>query len=125
MRIRSFVSLVVLTVTLAASPAVAQEQIANRSTIHAAIAAQSTVDHANRQVIIKALQQPGVGEFAEQMGVSLGEAERAVSTMSSAELAELAAPARAIVDHAGGERVVVISLTTLLLGIIILLLIAN
>jgi hypothetical protein len=125
MRIRTFITGSVLAAVLSASPAFAEDQIVDRTTIHDAIAAAPNVDQANRQVVLKALQQPGVRELAERMGVSLTEAERAVSTMSSAELKELAAPAQNIVDHAGGDRVIVISLTTLLLGIIILLLIAD
>lgn len=125
MRIRSFVAFLALTAALTASPAFAQDQIVTHSAIHDAIAAQPDVDHTNRQLVLKALQQPSVRELAEKMGVSPVDAERAISTMSSDELKELAEPARAIVEHTGGERVVTISLTTLLLGIIILLLVAD
>jgi hypothetical protein len=125
MRIRSFVAVVVLGAALTASPALAQERIVDRAAINTAIAAAPAADETNRQLVLKALQQPSVRELADRLGVSPVEAERAVSTMSSAELKELAEPARAIVERTGGDRYITISLTTLLLGIIVLLLVAD
>jgi hypothetical protein len=125
MRIRSFVAVVVLGAALTASPALGQERIVDRAAINSAITAAPAADETNRQLVLKALQQPSVRELADRLGVSPVEAERAVSTMSSAELKELAEPARAIVEHTGGDRYITISLTTLLLGIIVLLLVAD
>jgi hypothetical protein len=80
----------------------------------------------NRQTVRRVLTHPQVREVADRFGLSVQRAETAMASLSGAELAELAASARAVEDElVGGQRVIVISVTTLLLIIIIVLLIAD
>jgi hypothetical protein len=122
---KSFVS-VSLAALLCATPALAQEHVANAAAMQHAIATKTAADQGNRDAVLKALDRADVQQLATKMGLDVKQAKGAVATMSSDELAQLAASARAIeVDSAAGATTVVISVTTLLLIIIIILLIAN
>lgn len=125
MRFPALVASSVLAVCLVSAPASAQQHVVDRSAMHDAIADQAATDAANRQVVVRALQQREVRDLADRFGLNVVQAEQALATMSSEQLQELAQPARAITDRTGGDQVIVISVTTLLLVIIAILLIAN
>jgi len=127
MRNRMTVVAVIVSSLLWSSTAMAQQRhVVDPADMRQAVAAQAATDQQNRDVVLRVLRQSQVREVAQRLGLSVKRAESAVSTMSSAELAELAVPARAAdADLAGGNRTIIISTTTLLLIIIIVILLAN
>jgi len=91
-----------------------------------AIADQAVTDQRNRDAVIGVLQDSRVRELAGRLGLSVMRAEGAVSTLNSAELAQLADSARAAdVQLTGGSNTVTLSVTTLLLILIIVILVAR
>lgn len=128
MRSRMTVVAVIVSSLLWSSTVMAQQRhVVDPAAMRQAVAAQAATDQQNRDVVLRVLRQSQVRDVAERLGLNVTRAEGAVSTMSSAELAELAVPARAAdAELAGGaSRTIVISTTTLLLIIIIVILLAN
>ncbi len=127
MRIRTTVVSVVLGVVMLATPALAQQKtIADAVTMRQAVAAQVQADQQTRASVQRVLAQDQVQDVAGKLGLDVVKAERALATLSSAELAQLAGPARqAEAALAGGASTIVISTTTLLLIIIIVILLAD
>ncbi|MEO7190042.1 MAG: PA2779 family protein [Vicinamibacterales bacterium] len=126
MRIRSTMVWLTLMAVLSTSPAWAQQHAANTTAMQQAVAEKASADQANRDVVTKVLDRQDVRQLAATMGVDVQQAKTAVSTMSGADLDQLAQPARAIdADRVGGANVVVISVTTLLLLLILIIVIAK
>lgn len=127
MRIRTAVMTFAACLLLWSAPAIAQERhVVDPSAMREAVAAQATTDQQNRDVVRSVLQRSQVREVADRLGLTVARAEGALSTLTSAELAELAGPARQVeTDLAGGATVVVISVTTLLLILIIVILLVR
>ena len=76
---------------------------------------QVQIDEANRATILRVLKQQDVRNHARLMGVNLDRAELDLTTLSSDELAILAASARNIErDLRGSDSIVAVSATTLL-----------
>lgn len=131
MRIRACVSATLMAALVWTPSAWAEQQqqerhIASRAAMTSAVADKLAADEANRRVILKVMSRSEVQDVANRFGLTLQRAETAVAHLSSSELAELAAPARAVeAELAGGDRVITISLTTLLLIIIVILLLAD
>jgi hypothetical protein len=127
MHIQKIALTVAASLLLWSAPAMAQEKhVVDPSAMREAMTAQATTDQQNRDAVLGALQQSQAREMAERLGLSLERAEGALSTLTSAELADLAVPARqANADLAGGANVIVISVTTLLLIIIIVILLVD
>ncbi len=87
------------------------------------IANQAVIDQQNREAVLGVLSHSQARDVAARLGLSLTDAERAVATLSGAELAGLAGTARAAdMQLAGGYNTIVISMTTLLLIVIIIIL---
>lgn len=83
-------------------------------------------EDAARNTITTLLHRDEVRSLAEAHGLDLGRAEAAVSTLQGDELQRLSALATdANAQLAGGDRVVTISLVTLLLIVIIVILLAS
>lgn len=127
MNIRTIViSSTLCSLVFAGSAMAQQRHIADPSVMRQAVASQSATDQQNRDAVVGVLHQPQVRDLAVRLGLNLTTAENAVSTLSSVELAKVAAQARtANADLAGGSNTVIISTTTLLLIIIIVILIAR
>ena len=127
MRIRNVVMTLAASLLLWSAPAFAQERhVVDPAAMQQAITAQATTDQQNRDVVLSVLQRSQVREVAERLGLTVERAQGAVSTLSSAELAELAVPARQVeTELAGGVTTVVISVTTLLLILIIVILLVR
>ena len=126
MRIRKTLVWLILVSLAWTSPAWAQQHVADGAAMQQAIAAKTTADQGNREVVSKVLDRQDVRELAATMGVDLKEAKGALATMSSDELAQLAQPARAIdTDRTAGASTIVISVTTLLLLLILIVVIAK
>ena len=109
------------------SAAMAQQRhIVDPSALRQAVADQAATDRQNRDAVLSVLHGSEARELAGQLGLSLTRAESAVSTLDSAELANLADSARsADAQLAGGASTVVISTTTLLLVLIIVILLVR
>ncbi len=127
MRIRmTIVTLFISSLLLSTSALAQQRHVAAPAQMRQAIADQALTDQQNRDVVLNVLRQSQVREMASRLGLNVTRAEGAISTLTSAELARLAGPARAAqADLAGGADKIVISVTTLLLIIIIVILIAR
>ena len=129
MRVRRHLIWMAIAATLCASPAVAQVQerhITDTAAMQKAIAQRKAVDDNNREAVMTVLRRPDVKQLAERMGLSIERAENALASLPSDKLAELAEPARAVpADLAGGDRTIVISLTTLLLILILVVLLVK
>jgi hypothetical protein len=109
------------------TPAWATQHVVDRSTMRQAIADQKA-DRAADQATVKALlDRQATRELAAGLGLDLRRADRALAGMSSEQLAELAASARAVnVDLAGGQSMtIVISTTTVLLILILIVLLVD
>lgn len=125
-RIRTTVTAILMCSCLWATSAMAQTaHVADVSTMRQAIANQAVIDQQNREAVLGVLSHSQARDVASRLGLSLTDAERAVSTLSGAELAGLAGTARmADLQLAGGYNTIVISMTSLLLIIIIIILLA-
>lgn len=114
-----------LLATLFALPATAQH-IADPVTLHDVMTESERADAANRDAVLQALERNDVRQLAARFGLDVKEARSAVMALDGAELAELAAPAHALADaQAGGQTTIVISLTTLLLVLILIAILAS
>jgi hypothetical protein len=128
MRIRKSVASATMAAIFWTSPVFARSQhIADPAALEQALTAQQQTDAANRDLIIRVLHRDDARVLAARMGLDVETATVALSHLTSQQLAELAATARAVdtANLAGGSTTIVISLTTLLLIIIVVLLIAK
>ena len=79
---------------------------------------------ADRQVILRMLQRQPVREMAGRVGLDIGRVETAVATLEGAELNQIAAQARGVDNSlAGGASNITISTTTVIIGLLVLILI--
>jgi hypothetical protein len=102
----------------------AQDSVVGRSTLDKAVQERVAAEQADRAAITSLLQRDEVRQVAARTGISLESAEAAVATLQGADLAEIAAQARAVEnDLAGGASTVVISTTTIIIILLLVLLI--
>jgi hypothetical protein len=127
MRIRiAVVGVIVSSLLFGATLSAQQRHVIDPAGMRQALATQAVTDQQNRNVLLNVLRHKQVRDMANRLGLDVTRAESAVSTLGSAELAELASTARTTdADLAGGNKTIVISTTTLLLIIIIVILLAN
>ena len=133
MRARITVIATAFSLVVSSSPAFALTQasqsqpqhIADAAALRRAIETRTARDDANRKAVREVLQRDDVREAARALGLDVKAAEDALSTMTSDDLARVAAPARAVIDHAGAASTVTISITTLLLLLILIVLIVK
>ena len=140
MRVRTTVVTLLIFSFLSSSTAMAQQEpsrtpetgkpvagrhITDFADLRQAIVEQAATDQRNREAVFGVLRQPQVREVASRLGLTVTRAENAVRAIDGAELARIAAQARAVdADLAGGDTLV-ISVTTLLLIIILVVLLAR
>jgi hypothetical protein len=104
----------------------ADQHIADTAALRKAVAAKAAVDRENRKAIATVLDRSDVQAVAKKMGLDVKRAQSAVTTLEGAQLADLASLARnAEHDLAGGDKTIVISVTTLLLLLILIVLIVG
>lgn len=118
------VALLLLPMFLLSSPALAQQaRVIDSAAMSQALAARADSETAQRDLVRRVLARSDVGEMATRMGLSLAQADSAVSTLSGAELGALAEQASAVEASAlaGGANTIVISVTTLLLLLILVI----
>jgi hypothetical protein len=132
MRARITVIATAVSLLVSSSPAFAiqaaqqPQHIADAAALRRAIETQTARDDANRQSVREALRRDDVREAARALGLNVKAAEDALATMTSDELARVAAPARAVTtDRTGAASTVTISITTLLLLLILIVLIVK
>src|SRR5215213_6207358 len=118
-------SLAVLLAALQLAPAAqAQTHVIGKSALSQAVQQRVSQDQADRDAIRSLLQRPEVRQIASQAGVSLEQAQAAVSTLNGQDLRTLAAQSRQVQnDLAGGASTVVISTTTIIIVLLIIILI--
>jgi hypothetical protein len=110
-----------LAIMLAAPAAWAQQtHVVNKAALDQAVQQRVTQDQADREALRAFLQNPQVKSVAAKAGLSVEQAEAAVSTLHGDELRQAAGQARTVNQDLAGGSTVVISTTTI---IIILLLV--
>lgn len=118
-------SLAVCLAVLFMAPTVsAQNHVINKSALDQAVQQRVSQEQADREAIVSLLHRADVREVAARAGLSLDQAETAVSTLRGTDLTQLASQARQVQnDLAGGASTVVISTTTIILVLLIVILI--
>ena len=112
---------VTLAIMLAAPAAWAQQaHVVNKAALDQAVQQRVTQEQADRESLRAFLQNPQVKSVAAKAGLSVEQAEAAVSALQGDELRHAAGQARTVNQDLAGGSTVVISTTTI---IIILLLV--
>lgn len=97
--------------------------VAPAAALDALVADQVRADDANRRIVQNVLDRSEVRDVAAKAGLDLERARQAVSTLSGAELQEVAAQAQRVDNSlAGGASTVVISTTTIIIILLIVIL---
>ena len=112
-------------VCLAVSTATAQvAHVADQSALNLVLSERVAQDEADRAVVHRVLNHPHLQTVAGRLGVDLIQAQAAVSTLEGSELQALAAQAQ-YVDSAlaGGQSTITLSTTTIIIGLLVLVLI--
>lgn len=127
MRFRATAVACLLSTLVVSSPAFAQQRhIVNPADMRQAITAQAQAQQQTRETLRGVLKNSQVRAVAGRLGLDVARADRAVNTLTGADLERLAGPVRDIdAQLAGGSNTVIISTTTILLIIIIIILLAN
>jgi hypothetical protein len=122
--LRTFIAVPLMVFMALSTPALAQQRHAvDPATIAGAVDQHVAKQDADRATIRQALDRPEVQSLAKQMGVDLGRANAAVSTLGAADLERTANAARDVNDAlAGGASTVVISTTTIIIVLLLLVL---
>jgi hypothetical protein len=120
---RLFTPLVIVLIAIP-SRALAQDRHAVApSAIAAAVAEHIAQEQADRAAIREALGQPAVRALAAQSGVDPERLEALTGTLSGSGLKEVANEARAVNESlVGGASTVTISTTTIIIGLLVLIL---
>jgi hypothetical protein len=112
---------VTLAIMLAAPAAWAQQtHVVNQAALDQAVQQRVTQEQADRESLRAFLQNPQVKSVAAKAGLSVEQAEAAVSALQGDELRQAAGQARTVNQDLAGGSTVIISTTTI---IIILLLV--
>jgi hypothetical protein len=121
-RIRT--SLLAMLFALALSlPLSAQQHVADQATLDQVVADHVRQKADDRDTIRRVLEIQQVREVAEGAGLDLRRAETVVAALDDAEVALIAAQARAVNDAlAGGQSTVTISTTVIIIGLLVLIL---
>jgi len=125
---QKIVTLFLIPVLLSSTQAFAQQaRVVDSTALSQALTLKADTEAADRELVRRVLDRSDAREIAARFGLSLQQAESAVSTLSAADLTTLAQHAAAVEANtlAGGASTVVISTTTLLLVLIIVILLAN
>jgi hypothetical protein len=117
----------ILVLSLIASPVAAQQHVLDGSHLWQAIEAKHADDERERAVVASVFERSDVRAVAARLNLDVRGAQDAISRLSGDELKAAAVHARAIqADLAGGQNhTITISLTTLLIVILLIVLIAD
>ena len=123
---RSICSVVaVVLCVLVAVPSVSAQtpHVVSQALLDAALQQQVGAVDRDRETVRLFLQRDDVKAVAGKAGIDIGRAETAVAALDASELASLAAQARhAEQALAGGQSKVTISTTTIIIGLLVLIL---
>jgi hypothetical protein len=115
---------VVLVALLVAPAAQAQTHVVAKTALAQAVQERVGQDQADREAILALLARSEVRQIAARAGLSLEQAQAAVSTLQGQDLKDLASQARQVNnDLAGGASNIVISTTTIIIVLLIVILI--
>lgn len=104
-------------------PVSAQQHVADQATLDQVVADHVRQKADDREAIRRVLEIEQVREVVEGAGLDLRRAETAVAALDDAEVALIAAQARAVNDAlAGGQSSVTISTTVIIIGLLVLIL---
>jgi hypothetical protein len=104
-------------------PVSAQQHVADQATLDQVVADHVRQKADDREAIRRVLEIEQVREVVEGAGLDLRRAETAVAALDDAEVALIAAQARAVNDGlAGGQSSVTISTTVIIIGLLVLIL---
>ena len=113
---------VTLAIMLAAPAAWAQQtHVVNKSALDQAVQQRVTQDQADRESLRAFLQNPQVKSVAAKAGLSVEQAEAAVSTLQGDELRQAAGQARAVNQDLAGGSTVIISTTTIIIVLLLVI----
>ncbi|HEX7794613.1 MAG TPA: hypothetical protein VF456_09700 [Vicinamibacterales bacterium] len=123
-RLRRLFTLLVIVLLAIPSRALAQDRhVISPSAIAAAVAEHSAQEQADRDAIREALGQHEVRALAAQTGVDAERLEALAGTLSGSDLKAVANEARAVNQSlVGGASTVTISTTTIIIGLLVLIL---
>jgi hypothetical protein len=100
-----------------------QAHIAGQNLLDAAVQEHAHAVDRNRETVQSFLERADVKALAGKYGIDVRRAESAVAAMNASEVAQLAAHARAADEAlAGGQSKVTISTTTIIIGLLVLIL---
>jgi hypothetical protein len=124
---RMFTATVALTLGLAVfgtSPARAQSaHVADGAALDRLVTEHAAREDADRQLIRDVLHRPEVRQVAHQSGIDIDRVDAAVSTLSGAELQDVARRARDVNERLSGGSTIVITTTTVIIVLLIIILI--
>lgn len=125
MRMLTSIVLAAFLLGVLASPLKAQtSHTATTAALDAAVQERVVASAADRDAVLRVLARPEVQAMAQDAGIDLRRAERAVATIDDSQLAELAAQARQVEQSlAGGQSRVTISTTTIIIALLLIILI--
>jgi hypothetical protein len=121
---RSLLALALALLTVASSPAFADQQhIVAPDTLAATVADHVAKQDADRASVVEALKRPDVREVAARMGVDLTNVDARISTLAGADLERAADAARQVNDElVGGASSITIGTTTLIIILLLIIL---
>ena len=121
--LRSAISLLLCAALFGANLA-AQQHVVDTAELQQLLDTRADDEEALRDVVHRALVRPEVEQVAQALGVDLGRAVDAVSTLDGAELAQMATQAHAVdTSLAGGQESITVSTTMIIIGLLVLILI--
>ena len=111
--------------TLVVNPVLAQQpHVVDQSALDQQVAAKVAETVEQRAVIERLLEREQVRSIAERTGIELADVKAAVATLEGDELAQLAAHSQGVDDSlTGGQSTITISTTTIIIGLLVLILI--
>ena len=121
--VRELLAVPLMLLTIAASPAFADQQhLVAPGQLAATVTEHVAQQDASRAAIREALARPEVRDVASSMHIDLARATAAVETMTGADLEQTANAAKTVNQQlVGGASTVVISTTTIIIALLVLI----
>jgi hypothetical protein len=121
--VRELLAFPLMLLTIAASPAFADQQhLVAPGQLAATVTEHVAQQDASRAAIREALARPEVRDVASSMHIDLARATAAVETMTGADLEQTANAAKTVNQQlVGGASTVVISTTTIIIALLVLI----
>ena len=101
-----------------------QTHVVNKSALDQVVQQRVNQEQADRVTLRTFLQNPQVKSVAAKAGLSVEQAEAAVSTLQGEQLRQAAGQARAVNQDLAGGATVVITTTTIIIILLVIIIIA-